>query len=380
MNCFSKFVHFLILLLGTFPLSSCNILGQKIEIQSFPVKEFPFALELQPVPLEEAMPYFNAPLIQEQIEGIESITQDGWQSIHVVSVAGNSPEQLQVGPSIVIKPGKPLMGFILFFNTHQYDRNLGMLTVLDGEQVMIKTSQGMEKRPSLFLERNKWQAFRFFMDPLPEGLHTLIMTAIVEPGLNFYVSERKVKLTTYETDVLGHRDSPIEFKKLLWVTSDSPQSVEDWPPSVRTPAPDQVVSVLSARLVGYKPRFGESQWLYYYDEVRPGDLLTYYLTLGGQTSTEIPGEQRLPMDILVFWDDQLTQRTRLQIPVQAVVDKTYLSYPIEVPKDLPPGKHTLTAIGYPYPGYLHSWLGDRSWNPPVYFNSYVLAHFPILVK
>jgi len=110
------------------------------------------------------------------------------------------------------------------------------------------------------------------------------------------------------------------------------------------------------------------------DSVEAGQTITYYARLSASL-----GAGNIPMRILTFWDDRLSQSEVFTMSVEAATQEEYVPYSVHVPEYLEEGEHTLTVVAYPYPYYLRGWGKNGEWISNASFFSHLMARLPITV-
>lgn len=345
---------------------------------TLPLTQSPYLFSLTEISVDEAMQYFRDPASQEQLNGIDAITEAGWKSIHTIARFGPTDQELTSGVSAALKPGEPFVGYLLIANIQEYGYDIGFVATLDYEPLQIDYNEmPPHALPVVHFEPGATRAFRFFLSPLPEGLHTLVITYVTDPYRVFIFDPTRFDPET--SVAIGVRAQPHEFGVLLFVTPAVPQTVADWPAQARAFLPDQTVRLDSAQLLK-NPLPGRSGQLLAKDAVEAGETVTYYAKFLGPTD---PGEwPDMPVRVLVFWDEMLSQADDLAVPVQATAEGQSIPYPIRVPTGLKAGEHTLMVIAYPYPNYLRFWRskdGNETWSANVLFFGYLMARLPVTV-
>ncbi|HHH42309.1 MAG TPA: hypothetical protein ENK56_09950 [Chloroflexi bacterium] len=343
------------------------------------VSPAPFDLSLTEIPVEQALEYFQDPVSQEKLSGIESITQSGWKYVHVISKFGPLGGSLTSGVYVVLKPGQTLSGYILLISTLNYPHNFMLLPTLDYRPIQITPDGSLRPFPRLRLEPGVWRAFRFSLtSPLPEGLHTLIITLIIEPDHFFALNPNPALFDPAENEAMGFRNDTIEFGLLTWVTSRFPQTVLDWPPQARSIPPDQTVLLTEAVLLKEKPAPGAPELFLNKDTARAGETITYYAKFG--MGGKGVAKEEIPVRVLIFWDETLTQVDDLSVPTQWAAERKPIPLRISVPTNLTEGEHTLTVVAYPYPYYLRWWKDGREWHPNAGAFSLPMARLPVTIE
>ncbi|MBC7228649.1 MAG: hypothetical protein H5T61_15690 [Thermoflexales bacterium] len=343
-----------------------------------PLTQSPYSLSLTEISVDEAMQYFQDPASQEQLNGINAITQAGWKSIHTIARFGPTDQELTSGVSAALKPGEPFVGYLLIANIQEYGYDIGFVATLDYEPLRINYNEmPPQALPVVHFESGDTRAFKFSLSPLPEGLHALVITYVTDPYRVFILDPTRFDPET--SVAIGVRTQPHEFGVLLFVTPAAPQTVTDWPARARAFLPDQTIRLDSAQLLK-NPLPGRSSQFLAKDAVKAGETVTYYAKFLGPTD---PGEwPDMPVRVLVFWDEMLSQADDLAVPVQATAQGQSIPYPIHVPTGLEAGEHILMVIAYPYPYYLRFWRskdGSETWSANALFFGYLMARLPVTV-
>lgn len=377
------YIILLVVLVAILSLHGCSSLrsGQPTLTPATPLSpsQSPYSFSLTKISVDEAMQYFQDPASQEKLNGINAITQAGWTSIHTIARFGPTDQELTSGVSAVLKSGEPFVGYLLIANTYEYGYDIGFVATLDYEPLQINYN-GMPPQalPVVHFESGTTCAFWFSLSSLPEGLHTLVITFVTDPDRVFTPDPTRFDP---ETNVaMGVRGQPHEFGVLLFVNPTALQTVADWPAQARAFPPDQTVRLDSAQLLK-NPLPGRSGQFLAKDTVKAGETVTYYAKFLGPTN---PGEwPDMPVHVLVFWDEMLSQVDDLAVPVQATAEGQSIPYPIRVSTSLEAGEHTLMVIAYPYPNYLRFWRskdGSEEWIAHALFFGYLMARLPVTVE
>lgn len=361
-------------------LSGCDVLKPGTSSPSIVIltrSTGPFELSITEIPLERAEPYFQDPISQEKMNGIASITQSGIKSVHVLARSGPGNDDLTSGVYAILEPGQELMGYLRLINTLDYAHDFGMLVTLDYLPIQTQFNDNVQDFPKVHLEPGTQRAFRFSLSALPEGLHTLVITLINEPDHFFSFDPNPEQFDPAENEAMGLRGSPFEFGVLMWVTSQNPQNVLDWPEQARYIAPEKTTLLMEATLLKEKPAPGEPGKIFLNkDIVQAGETVTYYARFAAPKSASAD----IPMRILVLWDEVPTQTDELSVPVETAIENDYIPYGIRVPANLSEGEHTLTVVAYPYPYYLRWWKDGSEWHPESGLFSIPMARLPVTVK
>lgn len=368
---FTENLRHMILLLAIF-LSACAKEAESPRyVTSTPS---PIKLSLTEIPVEQAMPYFQDEFSNEIFLGIKEMTKSGFLTMQAVARFGPSEDNLTSGTYAILEPGQALMGYIVPVNTLKFSHDFGMLATLDYLPIQIQYNGDAESFPTLYLDPNIQRAFKFHLPPLPKGLHSLVLKFIIAP--NHFFALNSTTSDPIGSETLSFRDAPIEFGLLIWVTDTPPQNVLDWPEQARSIPPENTTLLMDAFLVKEKPRDGQPEIMLNTDTVNAGETATYYIH---PIAADI-GEGNIPLRVLVFWDDILTQTDDLLIPIQTAVEQQYIPHKILVPAHLSEGNHYLTVIGYPYPYYLRWWGDGNEWRTEVGPYSNLMARIPVLVR
>ena len=145
----------------------------------------PYTLSITEIPLEQAMPHFQDNVSQEKLNGIDSITQSGMMAVHTIARFGPDDQNLTSGVYIILEPGQDLSGYLLLTDTLKYSHDFKLVATLDYFPIQLEFNRTIQSFPELSLEPETQRAFRFSLPPLSEGLHTIIVTFIVEPNHYF---------------------------------------------------------------------------------------------------------------------------------------------------------------------------------------------------
>jgi len=320
------------------------------------------------------MPYFQDEFSNEIFLGIEEMKKSGFRTLQAVARFGHSEDNLTSGTYVILEPGQALTGYILPVNTLKFSHDFGIFATLDYLPIQIQYNGDAESFPTLSLDPNIQRAFKFHLHPLSEGLHSLVLKFIIAP--NHFFAFHATASDPIEDEALSFRDAPIEFGLLIWVTDSPPQSILDWPQQARSIAPENTTLLTDAFLVKERSKNGQPEMMLNTDTVNAGETAIYYIH---PIAADI-GKGDIPLRVLVFWDDILTQTDDLLIPIQTAVEQEYIPYMVHVPDNLSEGDHYLTVIGYPYPYYLRGWGDGSEWRTEVGPYSNLMAHIPVLVK
>lgn len=334
----------------------------------------PIQFSLTEIPTEQAMPYFQDEFSNEIFLGIEEMKRSGFRTLQAVARFGHSEDNLTSGTYVILEPGQALTGYLRPVNTLKFPHDFGMLATLDYLPIQIQYNGGAESFPTLHLDPNIQRTFKFHLPPLSEGLHSLVLKFIIAP--NHFFAFHSTTSDPIEDEALSFRDAPIEFGLLIWVTDSPPQSILDWPQQARSIPPENTTLLTDAFLVKEKPKDGQPEMMLNTDTVHAGKTVTYYIH---PIAADL-GEGDIPLRVLVFWDDILTQTDNLLIPIQTAVKQEYIPYKILVPAHLSEGNHYLTVIGYPYPYYLRWWENSSEWRTEVGPYSNLMLRIPVLVE
>lgn len=333
-----------------------------------------FEFSLTEIPLEQALPYFQDESGNEILQGITKITDSGILSIHTLARFGPAVDNLTHGVYAVLKPGDELTGYLLLVDTLNYSHEFAFIATLDYLPIDVRYNGINKTLPKLSLGSNTRRAFKFSLPALPEGLHTLVIKFIIEPDHFFAFDSSGMSLA--ETEAFNFRGLPFEFGLLVWVTDKHPENPLDWPEQARSIPPEDTTLLMDAFLVKEKPKPGQPEMTLNKDTVNAGKSVTYYIH---PIAADI-GKGNIPLRVLVFWDEILTQVDELLIPVQAAVEQEYIPYKIQVPSNLSEGTHYLTVVGYPYPYYLRGWGDGSEWRTDVGPYSNLMARIPVLIQ
>jgi len=331
-------------------------------------------LTLEEVPVEQVEAYFQDTTSHQMLRSIDYFTQTGVRSLHRVARFGPSDDRLTSGPYIVLKPGEPLVGYFMLVDTLEFSHDFRIVPTLDYSSVRLRFDGHTEDFPSFSMEPGTKRAFRFNLPPLSEGLHTLVLTFLVDPDHHF-----RFDATTFdprENEAMGLHDAPFEFGLLIWVTDTPPQSAYDWPQQARYVPPDKTALMMEAMLVKDVPPPGQPDLLFQNeDTLMAGQRAVYHLRV---VAPEAKADT--PLKVLVFWDDGLTQVDDLHISPETAQGDRYVPFEIHVPETLSSGEHMLTVIGYPYPYYLRVWMEDPAqWHAAPNPYSLPMARLPVHV-
>jgi hypothetical protein len=370
-NNISRLMLFLVIF-----IYSCNSVGNNQIDSTRTSTPTPSAFELlfTEVSLEQALPYFQDETGNEIFKGIKEITKSGILSIHTLARFGPTEDNLTDGVYAVLKPGDELTGYLLLVDTLNYSHEFSFIATLDYLPVDVRFNEINETLPKLSLSSNTRRAFRFFLPALPEGLHTLVIKFTIEPDHFFAFDSSGMSLA--ETEAFNFRDLPFEFGLLVWVTDEHPENPLDWPEQARSIPPENTTLLMDAYLVKEKPKAGQPEMALNKDTVNAGESINYYIH---PIASDI-GKGDIPLRVLVFWDDILTQVDDLLIPAQAAFAQEYIPYQIQGPANLSEGTHYLTVVGYPYPYYLRGWGDGSEWRTDVGPFSNLMARIPVDVQ
>jgi hypothetical protein len=339
----------------------------------------PVEFSLTEVSLAEAEPYYQDPTSQEILSGIQSITQSGIKSVHILPRFGPEGGDLTDGVYLVMPPGEALVGYLRLVPTLTYSHEFGLLATLNYVPIPVEFEGQTQALPRLHLEPGRERVFRFHLPALPEGLYTLVLNLIIEPEHEFDISTPGESFDPAESETQTCRSATLSFAfgLLLWVTDQVPQSPLDWPEEARYLPPEETVGVSGALLTKEKPEPGEDGQLLTRDTVRAGETVTYYARFWAPTSTDTAD---IPVRTLVFWNDHPTQSDLLSISPEDAREMEYIPYAVQVPSHLAAGEHTLMVMAYPYPFYLRSWRGGGEWRPDVGAYGMPLIRIPVTVE
>ncbi len=333
-----------------------------------------FQLSISEIPIEQALPYFQDEASNKIFLDINEITKSGLLSIHTLARFGPAENNLTDGIYAILQPGQELTGYLLLIDTLNYSHEFGFVATLDYLPIDVRFNEINETFPKLRLDSNSRRAFKFFLPALPEGLHTLVIKFIIEPDHLFAFDS--TEFNPAENEALNFRDLPFEFGLLIWATDKHPQSAFDWPEQARSIPPENTTLLMNAYLVKEKPKSGQPEMVLNKDTVNAGESITYYI----HPIAPNLGKGDIPLRVLVFWDEILSQADNLLIPIQAAVEQEYIPYQIQVPSNLSEGTHYLTVVGYPYPYYLRGWGDGSEWRTDVGPFSNLMARMPVLVQ
>jgi hypothetical protein len=332
-----------------------------------------FQLSISEIPIEQALPYFQNETSNEIFQGINEVTKSGMLSIHTLARFGPGENNLTDGIYAVLQPGQELTGYLLLVDTLNYSHDFAFITTLDYLPIDVRFNESSETLPKLRFDSNTLRAFKFYLPALPEGLHSLIIKFIIEPDHFFAFGTSEISLA--ETEALSFRGLPFEFGLLIWVTEKHPESAFEWPEEARSIRPENTTFLMDAYLVNEKPNTGQPEMTLNKDTINTGETLNYYIY---PIASDL-GKGNIPLRVLVFWDEILSQTDDLLIPVQAAVGQEYIPYQIQVPSNLSVGTHYLTVVGYPYPYYLRGWGEGSEWRTDVGPFSNLMERIPVLV-
>lgn len=333
-------------------------------------------LSITEIPLEDGMPFYQDPISVEKLRGVEAVTQSGLESLYNFARFGPSDSELSSGVYTILEPGQTLTGFLMVIDTMKLPHDFGLLVTLDYKPVQILYNGTPQTMPVVSLEPGERRMFRFSLPPLSEGLHTFVVTYIAEPKLNFLDFDKPAGPDEYKMDAFRWRDAPIGVGILIWVTPNKPENPSDWPYAARAFAPEETTYLTSITLFKEKPLPGESARIFYKDTVTPGGSVTYYL----KPSAFAVGSKDIPMKVLIFWDDQLTDSQDVILPADAVLNEEYIPYTVQIPAHLEKGTHEITIVSYPFPYHLRAWKDGSSWRSNVRMFSHLIARVPMIVE
>lgn len=338
-----------------------------------------YSFSLTEISVDEAIQHFQDPVSREKLNGIDARIRTGFHSTYTVARFGSTDGQLTSGVSAVLKPGESFMGYLLIISTHEHAHDIGFLATLDYEPLQINYDGMPQTLPVARFEPGTTRAFRFSLSSLPEGLHTLVITYVIDPDRVFTLDP--TRFDPEANEAMGLRTGPpYELGVLLFVTPKAPRAIADWPPRARAFPPDQTVRLDAARLLE-ESLPGHSSQLLTTATVKAGEVVIYYAKFLGPAD---PGEwSDMSVRVLVFWDEILFQTDDLAVPVQATAEGQLIPYPIHVPAGLERGEHTLMVIAYPYPGYLRFWRsedGGELWIANATYFGYLMARLPVTVE
>lgn len=377
------FFHLVVLSMGlTLVLSGCLSKSPYDGATELPIPSptpSDIVLSLTEVPVEEGLSFYQDPVSLEIFQGIEEVTKADFRSLHIIARFGTSDHELTSGKYVTLPPGQSLAGYLLMIDTMKYSHDFGLLATFDYEPVQILLNERPQTMPIIHLEAGSQKIFRFDLPPLTEGLHTLVVNFIAEPELNFLNFDAPDGLDEFEMDSLGWRYGPIEFGILIWATKQPPEKVSDWPLLSRSFSPEKTVFLTEITLLKEKPLPDRSEKVFYKDTVSAGEHITYYMN--PHAFDRDSGESgEIPMKVLTFWDDLLTQVDEIVIPADAAIEGEHLPFTVQVPSAMKPGTHELTVLGFPYPYYLRWWEDGSEWRPNVRYFSHLMALVPITVE
>lgn len=338
-----------------------------------------YEITLTELPLEEALPHFQDDISQEMLTGIDDLEAQGMNAVHTLRRFGVSDDNLTSGTRAIIEPGQALEGYLLIVNTEERPLNYGLLATVDYEAAQVAFNGEVVPLPTLHLKPDTRRAFHFSLPALSEGLHSFVITYIVEPHRFMVVSSRAERPPDpIQSKIFGNRDAPTEVGLLILATAEAPKTVEAWPRQAREIEPGHTVLTTRATLQKKEPGPDESEWVWHADQLRAGEDVTRYLKFGGFYDN-VGSTDTIPIRVLVWWDDLLTQTDELEISVTEFASDRYLPYTIHVPTYLYHGPHTLTVVTYPYPYYLRSWK-EEGWEPNAGFFSHLAARVNVFVE
>lgn len=333
-------------------------------------------LSITEIPLKDGMHFYQDPISLEKLRGVESVTQSGLESLYNFTRFGPTDSELTSGVNAILEPGQSLSGFLMVIDSMDLPHDFGLLATLDYEPVQVLFNGTPQSMPMLSLKPGERRMFRFSLPPLAEGLHTFVVTYIAEPKLNFLDFDKPAGPDEFKMDAFRWRDAPIGFGILIWVTPNKPENPSDWPYAARAFAPEETTYLTSITLLKEKPLPGKSARIFYKDTVTPGESVTYYMKL----STFVVGSKDIPMKVLIFWDDQLTNSQDVILPADAVLNEEYIPYTVQIPAHLEKGTHEITLVSYPFPYHLRAWKDGSSWRSNVRMFSHLIARVPMIVE
>lgn len=332
----------------------------------------PVTLTLQEISLEEGLIHFEDAMSQEILASVNQLDASGIKSIYTLARYGLDDAHLTAGPAVVLAPEEDLEGYVLLIDALDHAHRIGLLTTLDYQPIQVEFNETLGTLPMVDLEPGQRRAYRFSLPPLPEGLHTLVITYVVDPFTFFDFESRQ--LTPPEGEAMGLRDGPFEYGLLIWVTRRAPEAALDWPPATHPLPAEDTARIMQAVLRHEAPGPGEPEMFFHTDTVASGETLTYAFRI-----LAARGKGQIPIRLLAFWDDHLYQTSDVVIEAEAGQQAEFMPYQIGVPPQLSSGEHYLTVVAYPYPYYLRGWLPDPAWRPNVGAFSHLAARVPITV-
>ena len=375
-NCYKSFLALVVLSVSIILLSCTALSEHQVTLsqpQASPTPS-PHTFTLTEISADEALPYFQDQVSQEIFNGIQAVTESGMVSVHTQFRFGPHDDELTSGVATTLQPGEGLTGYLMILSTYKYTHTFGLLTTLDYQPIQVQYNDDLQTLPQVTLEPGVWRAFQVTLSPLAEGLHALVTTYIAEPDIIFHFSPT-ARFAPVVQEAVGLRLHPYGFGLLIWVTSEIPVRVSDWPEQARFVEPDKTSMIFSASLLkATAPPEGPHMLLLAEDSVEAGQTITYYARLSASL-----GAGNIPMRILTFWDDRLSQSEVFTMSVEAATQEEYVPYSVHVPEYLEEGEHTLTVVAYPYPYYLRGWGKNGEWISNASFFSHLMARLPITV-
>lgn len=333
-------------------------------------------LAIEEMPIESALIHFQDPISQQKFAGIDSRAGQGQSSIYTLSRFGPSDEKLTSGVTAILQPGEGLTVYLLLIYTLEAAHDLGFLATMDYAPLQVSFNGAQTVLPVVHFEPGSERAFRLSLPEVPVGLHTFVVSYLMDP--DFYPDFTCSKPDARIGEFVGLRGRPFELGITLNVTPTAPVAISDWPAQARAFAPDETVNLHQAMLLKDCPSDG-SGYVLTHDSAKAGRTQSYLVKFAGT----VAGRLDMPVRLLVLWDDVLTQAWDMDVPVHACERGECLPLAIRVPSDLSPGTHSLTVMAYPYPHYLRFWQtadGSPPWVANAMYMGYLVGRVSVSVK
>lgn len=326
------------------------------------------------------MVHFQDPISQDKLAGIASRAGQKRLSIYTVSRFGPSSKALTSGVNAVLSPGDDLTVYLMLVYTLEVAHDLAFLATLDYTPLQVTFDGAQQALPTTRFEPGTTRAFRLSLTEVPEGLHALVISYLIDPDYypDFPHPEPDERLAEY----VGLSALPFELGITLYVTPTPPATITDWPAQARAFPPDETVHLSQAVLMDNCPPDG-SRMVLTRDTATAGQDKAYLVRFTGSAYTEAAQCPDMPVRILVFWDEVLTQVEDLDVPVGDCEQRTCFPLAVRVPGDLTPGTHSLTVMAYPYPYYLRSWRmadGSFAWLANTTYMGYPMGRVSVEVS
>jgi len=325
---------------------------------------------VQPVPLDQALQYFDNELDRLKLETYENWVRQGAKAWFSVYKAGPDNASMHSGIVWIVDSEKPLVGYLIVQNGWQYTHDVDIIFTLDYRQVQLTVADdALDTMPSFTLmdmQPGEQRALTIQIPSLSEGEHRIstlyVPGGVKDPDATLENLERSRQinqgagpsmsiLSVSNKDVLAQVTSELGGSRL-------PHALESSIPYIKTRPfrPEEIVRITSAwlstssQLPGAAAASMTEGWL------QANEVATYPLKLLGGTSTLYQGD--VPFQIGVFWNNVMYQSDHYEVPSRVIYEGE--SIPITIQSPSAPGEYTLVVVVYPYPGYSRA-----AWSGPI---------------